>query len=101
MSTLNRTLIILLGALLVAIGVWALSQTAWAVAFADGVIAANQARMDAAYAITAAAGRAGGGYIATAGNLARIIGIAGLVIGMSLLMEQRKKRRPKAAYCKP
>jgi hypothetical protein len=97
---MNRVLILLLAALLVAIGVWALSQTAWAAAFANGIITGNQAHMDAAYAAAAGDGQtpvARSGYTATFSNLVRMAGFASLVIGGSLLNERRKKRRPRSA----
>jgi len=89
MKTLKRTLAILLVSLLLSVGVWLLADTAWAANYAGGVIAANQAAMDAAYAANAGAA-AGGTFVATGGNLLRIVGIGAAVILAVYMLDARK-----------
>ena len=96
MRTLNRTLIILLAALIVTAGLLALAQTEWAAGVAAAVVTANQVQMTAAYDANVAAGTqpaTGGGYLATAGNLARMLFIAAAVIGGSVLLDRRAARQ--------
>ena len=93
MRTLTRTLIILAAALVVAAGLLALGQTAWATSAAEAVITANQATMIARYDAYAAAGAqpaTGGNALATAGNLARMLVIAAAVVGGRVLLDRRR-----------
>lgn len=95
MSTLKRTLIILLAALVVAAGLLALGQSAWAASAAQAVVSANQAQMTAAYDANVAAGTTpatGGAYLATAGNLARMLVIAAAVVAGSVLLDRRARQ---------
>lgn len=94
MNTVTKVAIILLAALLLAGAAVALAQTPWAAAFAEGVVAANQATMMAAYETYQAQGAqpaAGGHAFATAGNLARIAFVAAVIIAGSLLQERRAR----------
>ena len=90
MKTLKRTLLILLVSLLLSVGVWLLADTAWAANYADGVVAANQTAMDVAYAANGGAATTGGSYVATGGNLLRIVGIGAAVILAAYLLDGRK-----------
>lgn len=95
MRTLSRTLIILLAALVVAAGLLALGQTEWAAGAAAAVVNANQATMTAQYDAYVAAGSqpaAGGLALATAGNLARMLLVAAVVVTGSALLERRARR---------
>lgn len=95
MKTVTRILIIVLVAVLIGGAAAAVAGSAWAAAVADGVIAANQAQMTAAYDATLATGqgaRVGGDYFATAGNLLTMAVVAAAVIAVSLLLERRGKR---------
>ena len=89
MKTFKRTLVILLVSLLLSVSVWLLADTAWAANYADGVVAANQAAMDAAYAANIGATAAGDAYVATGGNLLRIVGIGAAVIVAAYLLDVR------------
>lgn len=96
MTTLKRTLIILLAALVVAAGLLALGQGAWAGGVAQAVITANQAQMTAAYNANVAAGTTpatGGAFFATAGNLARMLVVAAAVVAGSVLLDKRRRAR--------
>ena len=96
MRTLKRTAIILLAALVVAVGLLALGQSAWADGVAKAVITANQAQMTAAYNANVAAGSApatGGAFFATAGNLARMLVVAAAVVAGSALLDKRRRAR--------
>lgn len=90
MTTFKRTLVILLVSLLLGVGVWLLADTAWAANYADSVVAANQAAMDAAYTATSGATVTGRAYFATGGNLLRIVGIGAAVIVAATLLDGRK-----------
>lgn len=94
MSTLKRTLIILLAALIVATGLLALGQTEWAAGAAEAVIEANQTTMTAQYNAYMAAGAqpaTSGSALSTAGNLARMLVIAAAVVGGSVLLDRRAR----------
>ena len=112
MRTLRRTVIILLAALVVAVGLLALGQGAaqgrqggshhlgfqgaWADGVAKAVITANQAQMTAAYNANVAAGSApatSGAFFATAGNLARMLVVAAAVVAGSVLLDKRRRVR--------
>lgn len=96
MRTLRRTVIILLAALVVAVGLLALGQSAWAGGVAQAVITANQAQMTAAYNANVAAGSApatSGAFFATAGNLARMLVVAAAVVAGSVLLDKRRRAR--------
>jgi hypothetical protein len=89
-------MIILLAALIVAAGLLAMGQTEWAAGLADGVVAANQQSLTAQYDAYVAAGAqpaTGSGYVATAGNLARMLLIAAVVMGGSVLLDRRAARQ--------
>lgn len=93
MSTLKRTLIILLAALIVAAGLLALGQTEWAAGAAEAVIEANQTTMTAQHNAYMAAGAqpTSGSALSTAGNLARMLVIAAAVVGGSVLLDRRAR----------
>ena len=96
MSTLKRTVIILLAALVVAAGLLALGQSAWADGIANAVITANQAQMTAAYEANVAAGTlpaTGGTTLATAGNVVRMLVVAAAVVAGSALLDRRRRAR--------
>lgn len=87
MKTIRRTLFILFISLLIGVGLWVLSGTAWAGGYADGVVAANQAMMDAAYTTQTTAG---GHYVASGANMLKILAVTALVIGATYLLETRR-----------
>ena len=63
---------------------------------ADGVIAANQAQMTAAYEAAVATGqaaRAGGDYLATPANLVTMALVAAAVAGLSLALDRRLRQK--------
>ena len=96
MRTLKRTVIILLAVLVVAVGLLALGQSAWADGVAQAIITANQAQMTAAYNANVAAGSApatSGAFFATAGNLARMVVVAAAVVAGSVLLDGRRRAR--------
>ncbi len=96
MRTLKRTLIILLAALIVTAGLLPLGQSAWADGVANAVITANQAQMTAAYDANVAAGTTpdtSGAFLATAGNLARMLVVAAVVVAGSALLDNRRRAR--------
>ncbi|CUS03497.2 protein of unknown function [Candidatus Promineifilum breve] len=95
MKTIRRTFVILFVSLLISLGLWVLSGTAWAGGYADGVIATNQAVMDVFYATATAAGQSPAAdeiYTATTANLLRIAGVAALVIVGSYLIERHQRK---------
>lgn len=94
MRTLTRIMLILVAALVVAGGLLALEQTAWATSAAEAVITANQATMTARYDAYTAAGAqpaTGGRALATAGNLARLLVVAAAVVGGRALLDRRAR----------